>query len=447
MKENAGDLTSGRLSGKILRFSLPLMFSNVLQVLFNMSDIAVVGLFAGPKALGSVGCTANLVALFTGLLIGMGNGVNAVVARRLGSDDEKGAQESVRAAFLVCLLAGLAVLSAGLVFSRALLLLLNTKAELIDGAALYLRVYFLGMPAAALYNFGNAVFSAGGDTKKPLIFLSASGVLNVLLNLFFVIVCDMDVKGVALASVLSQYLSAVLIVFSLIKSKSSFALRFEKQAPSGDTVKKILALGIPSGLQYAIFQIANLFVMAGVNSFDTIMVEGNSAAQNADALVYDVMAAFYTACTSFIAQNYGAGKNDRILKSYFISLAYSFGAGGILGLSLVLFGKGFLSLFTDDAEVVQAGMSRLTILGFSYAFSAFMDCSIAASRGLGKSLVPTVIVIMGSCVFRIVWVKTVFAHFRTIPSLYLLYIFSWTITAIAETAYFAACYKKKTSSA
>lgn len=444
MKEETRDLTSGKLGRQILLFSLPLMFSNVLQVLFNMSDIAVVGRFAGAEALGSVGSTATLVALFTGFLIGMGSGVNAVVANRLGSKDDGGARESVRASFVVCLGTGLALLFVGTLSSRGLLKLLNTKNELLGGAVLYLKIYFFGMPALAVYNFGNAVLSASGDTKKPLIYLSLSGAANVLLNLFFVIVCQMSVAGVALASVISQYLSAFLIVFSLIRSKDSHALRFSGAFPDKNAVKRILALGLSSGLQNAIFQIANLFIQAGVNSFDTTMVEGNSAAQNADALVYDVMAAFYTACTGFIAQNLGAGKKDRILKSYFISLAYSFGIGAIMGLSLVFFGRSFLSLFTDDAAVAEAGMSRLTILGFSYAFSSFMDCAIAAARGLGKSVVPTVIVIMGSCVFRIVWIHTVFARFGTIPSLYLLYIFSWTITAIAETAYFAISYKKKT---
>lgn len=207
----------------------------------------------------------------------------------------------------------------------------------------------------------------------------------------------------------------------------------------------ILKIGLPAGLQNAIFQMANLFIQAGVNTFSAVMVAGNSAAANADALIYDVMAAFYTACGSFMGQNYGAGKRDRIRKSYFISLAYSFGIGTAMGVLLVIFGRQFLSLFTGDSEVISAGMYRLTIMGFSYGFSAFMDCTIAASRALGKGLVPTIIVLMGSCVFRIIWVYTIFAYFKTIPSLYLLYIFSWSITAIAEVIYFVKVYKEKIS--
>ena len=444
MAKTSTSLTEGSLGKQILLFSLPLIISNVLQVLFNMSDIAVVGRYAGSTALGAVGSTTTLVTLFTGFLIGMGCGVNVLVARYFGAQKEKDLEETIHTSAIVCLAAGLIVLLFGVLFSHPLLTLLHTKDELIDGAALYLRIYFLGMPALALYNFGNAVFSAVGDTKKPLYFLMAAGTLNVIMNLFFVIVCNLNVAGVAIASVISQYISAVLTMGALLRSRDEiYGLRISSLRLSGHKLKNILALSIPSGFQYAIFQIANLFIQMGVNSFDAVVVEGNSAAANADGLVYDVMAAFYTACSSFMGQNYGARKRDRVLKSYLISLAYSFGFGAILGILLVVFGRPFLSLFTTEAIVVEAGMRRLTIMGFSYAISAFMDASIAASRGLGKSLIPTVIVILGSCVFRVIWVYTIFAYFRTITSLYLLYAFSWSITAIAEMLYLAKCYKQQ----
>ena len=444
MAKTSTNLTEGSLGKQIFLFSLPLIISNVLQVLFNMSDIAVVGHYAGPTALGAVGSTTTLVTLFTGFLIGMGCGVNVLVARYFGARKEKDLEETIHTSAIVCLAAGLIVLLFGVLFSHSLLTLLHTKEELIDGAVLYLRIYFLGMPALALYNFGNAVFSAVGDTKKPLYFLMAAGTLNVIMNLFFVIVCNLNVAGVAIASVIAQYISAVLTLRALLRSRDEiYGLRFSSLRPSGHKLKNILALSIPSGFQYAIFQIANLFIQMGVNSFDAVVVEGNSAAANADGLVYDVMAAFYTACSSFMGQNYGARKRDRVLKSYLISLAYSFGFGAVLGLLLVVFGRPFLSLFTTEATVVEAGMRRLTIMGFSYAISAFMDASIAASRGLGKSLIPTVIVILGSCVFRVIWVYTIFAYFGTITSLYLLYVFSWSITAIAEILYLAKCYKQQ----
>ena len=235
----------------------------------------------------------------------------------------------------------------------------------------------------------------------------------------------------------------MLILQALLRSKDIYALHPGKLRMDRELTRDILKLGMPSGLQNVIFQFANSFVQMGVNSFDATMVAGNSAASNADALVYDVMAAFYTACGSFMGQNYGAGKKKRVRNSYLISLAYSFGIGLILGVSLVFFGRAFLSLFTRDAAVMNAGMYRLTIMGFSYCISAFMDCTIAAARAMGKSIIPMFIVIMGSCVFRVIWVYTVFAYFHTIPSLYLLYVFSWSITAVAEILYFIRIYKQK----
>lgn len=432
MSAQKHDLTHGPLARQIILFSLPLMATNVLQVLFNMSDIAVVGQFAGPEALGSVGSTSILVTLLTGFLIGMGSGVNVVVARYIGARHDQDVQEAVHTSLILSLMVGVLIMVLGFAFTPMLLSMLGTKEVLMAGAVSYLRIYCLGMPAMAIFNFGNAVLSAAGDTKKPLYFLALSGVLNVLLNLFFVIVFHMASAGVALASIISQYLSAVLVLLSLRRAEGSTRLTLSQLHIDPHKARQVLSLGIPAGMQNAIFAMANLFIQAGVNSFDEIMVEGNAAAANADALVYDVMAAIYTACSSFMSQNYGAGKRRRVLNSYFISMAFSFGIALVMSLLLVVFGRQFLSIFTNVEEVAEAGMIRLRIMGCSYAFSAFMDCSIAANRGLGKSLAPTIIVIMGSCVFRIIWVYTIFAHFHTIESLYLLYIVSWTITAIAE---------------
>lgn len=368
--------------------------------------------------------------------------MNALIARHFGAKNHTELRRTIHSSALICLFIGIFLLVVGFFGARPLLILLNTKEELLDRAVLYMKIYFFGMPALAVYNFGAAVFSAIGDTRKPLYYLLAAGLLNVVLNLFFVIVCRLDVAGVAIASIVSQYLSAVLIVATLFRSREIYNLRLRELRLHPKNCREILALGIPSGMQNAIFYVANLFIQAGVNSFDTVMVAGNSAAANADGLVYDVMAAFYTACSSFIGQNYGAGDKRRIRQSYLICLGYSFGIGALMGLSLVAFGPAFLSLFTDEPAVIDAGMKHLTIMGLSYAVSAFMDNAIAASRGLGKSLVPTIIVISGSCIFRIIWIYTVFAHFGTITSLYLLYIFSWGITAMFETLYFIRCYRR-----
>ena len=312
MKSTTKTLTEGPLAKQILLVSLPLALSNLLQVLFNMSDVAVVGRFAGSTALGAVGSTSILVTLFTGFLIGLSNGINVLVARFYGARHTADVQKTVHSAAIVSLIAGVALLFIGLLGSPAMLRLLNTKDDLLPGAILYLRVYFLGMPALALYNFGNAVFSSIGDTKKPLIYLSLAGALNIVLNLFFVIVCRLSVVGVALASAISQCVSAALILRALTRAQDCYALDVHQLHLDPATTKSILALGVPAGFQNAIFAIANLFIQAGVNSFDSLMVKGNSAAANADNMIYDCMAAFYMACASFMSQNYGAGKRSRI---------------------------------------------------------------------------------------------------------------------------------------
>ena len=433
----------------MLLFSLPLMLSQLLQVLFNMADVAVVGKFSSAEALGAVGSTTILVTLFTGFIIGMGSAVNVRVARHLGAKDKAGTSASIRTSFVLCLATGCIITVLCLVCARFMLELLGTKDDLIEGAVLYFRIYALGMPALGIFNFGNGVLSANGDTKRPLAYLMIAGILNVIFNLFFVIVCGMAEDGVALASIITQYVSAVLILRHMRRQEDDCTFRFQdlKNGLDKSEEKCILGLGIPAGLQNAIFAIANLFIQGAVNSFDSVIVEGNSAAANADAVIYNIMAAFYTACSSFMGQNLGASKRGRVLKSYFIGITYSFIAGAVLGGALCPFGREFLSLFANDEAVIEADLQRTTIMCFSYAVSAFMDCSIAACRGIGKSLAPTIIVIVGSCVFRVVWIYTVFAYFQTIPSLYLLYIFSWIITAIAEIICFIVSYKKLNMSA
>lgn len=323
MSNKSNDLTVGRLPKQILFLSLPLMLSNLLQVLFNLSDIAVVGKFAGANALGSVGSTAILLTLFLAVPLGLAGGINVLTALAIGSKSKKDVSETVHTAGVISLIAGLLLLLVGVVFARNILVILHTKDELIEGAVAYLHIYFLGMPALALYNFGNAVFSAGGNTKKPLMYLSIAGVLNVILNLFFVIVLKIDVRGVALASAISQYVSAFLIVRDLFGSHEIYRLRWGEMRLTGHKAKRILQIGVPSAFQYMIYSVANLFVQSGVNSFSATVVSGNSAAMNADNLVYDIMAAFYTVCGTFMGQNLGARNKKRVINSYLISLLYS----------------------------------------------------------------------------------------------------------------------------
>ena len=407
-----------------------------------MADVAVIGRFSGTESLGAVGSTAVAITIFTGFLIGVGGAINSLSSRHIGARNTPELRHMVHSALILSFLIGVVILVIGVSGSGALLSLLGTKESLIGKATDYMRIYFLGMPALALYNFGNAVYSAQGNTKKPLLFLSIAGVLNVILNLFFVIVCSLDVVGVALASIISQYLSAALILISLFREKGEHSLRFKEIRLSGASAAAILKLGLPAGMQNAIFYIANLFVQAGINSFDEVMVAGNSAASNADSLVYEMMNAVYVATGSFVGRSFGAGSKRDIKRCYLICQLYSFAVGTVVGLALFAFGPEFLSLFSSDPEVISAGMEKLSIMGLIYGVSAFMDNAIAGSRALGKSVVPTASVILGSCVFRIVWIFTVFAYFETIESLYLLYLFSWLITALFETAYFIRIYKR-----
>lgn len=436
------DFTQGPLFRDIIIFSLPLIFTNILQTLFNMTDVAVLGNFASAEALGSVGSTSILVFLCTGIISGFGSAVNAVTAFYIGAKRDKDISETVHTSVIVCLLTGIAICVLGNIFAPLILRAMNTQPVLIDGAVLYLRIYMAGFPALALYNAGNGILSAEGDTKSPLIFLFVSGFFNVVLDLLFVIAFRWDIAGVAIASVVSLYISAALILVKLFRKKDALALKISLLRPVRAKVVRLTRIGLPSGLQYAIFSFANIFLQVGVNSFSAETVIANSAASNADNLVFNVMTAFYVACSTFVAQNYGAHKRDRVLKSYLIPVFLAFFSALALGSLLIPFGRAFLSVFTSESAIIDIGMRRFHVMAFSFCLSAFMDGSIAASRGLGRTAVPTAAVITGSCIFRIVWIYTVFAHFRTLEVLYLLFPVSWVITAVFETAYFLYLYRK-----
>ena len=444
-KSQSRDFTKGNLWKQIITFALPLMLSNLLQILFNISDIAVVGKFAeSTTAIGSVGSTTTLVTLFTGFLIGMGSGVNVLVARFFGAKDERNVRHTVRTALVVCLFMGFLILGIGEGTCKWFLKLLNTKEELFDGALLYMRIYLLGAPAMAIYNFGDGIYAAVGNPKKSLTILTSSGVINVILNLVFVIVFHLDVEGVAIASIISQYFSAVCIFVCLIRETDIFRLDFKGFRIYWSKAKLLLSLGLPAGIQNAIFQIANLFIQGAINSFDTVYINGNTAATQIETINYTLLNAFYTAGTSCISQNFGAGDKKRIRQSYTVAMIYAICLATLYGAFTITCGKTLLKLFTNDPAVIEAGYYRLFIIGIAYPLAPVMDMSLAASRGLGKTKIPTLIVISGSCIFRIIWIYTVFAYFKTISSLYFIYLFSWTITGIAETLYFIHTYKKQT---
>ena len=442
MKNYDRDLTTTPLAKGLFLYSIPLVFSNLLQVLFNTADIAVVGRFAGTIPLGSVGSTTQLLFFFTGILMGLGGGINVIVAYYIGAKNKKDLTDAINTSAIISIIVGVFLMIFGLVISRPVLVLIKTKPELLEGAITYFRIYMLSMPGVAIFNYGNAVLSAAGDTKRPLYYLSFAGVLNIILNLFFVIVCNMDADGVALASVISQYVSAVLVMIPLFKGFGDIKFRFRHLKINRAQSIQVFKIGFPAGLQNAIFAFANTFIQIGVNSFDPIMVAGTAASANLDPIIYNVMSAFYTACASFIGQNYGAGKKKRILHTYLLTTAYSFTIGLVFGILFGVFGHQILSLFSNDPAVIEAALVRQNVMVVSFCFSAFMDNSTAASRGLGKTIVPSIIILLGSCVFRIVWIYTVFAYFKTVTSLFSLYIASWAVTGLFEVIYFVKCYRK-----
>ena len=435
-------MKKGNLWRSIWIYSVPLMFTNLLQLLFNIADVAIVGKFAGSISLGAVGSTTLLISLTTGWLIGISNGVNAVVAFFAGADERNQEQKAIQTGFLLCLAIGLIIFGAGFLWAEDILELLGTKDEFIWEATRYFRIYMMGSPALAIFNYGNSVLSAEGNTKKPLNYLTISGVVNVVLNLYFVIGLHMTSEGVAYASIIAQYISAALIIRALLITKKNYRIDVRNFSIDHKLSGKILKIGIPAALQYSLFAVANLFVQSAVNSFDYVIVEGNSAAMNFDSIVYEMMAAFYIACTSFVAQNYGANQKERVRKTYFITTVYSFSIAVILGAVIHIFRTSRLYIFTNDAAVVSAGAIRLGILSITYCLSAFMDNATAACRGLGGTLIPTVIVLLGTIAFRIVWIYTVFEYFHTLEVLYLLYGCAFVITAVFQNLYLLKLYRK-----
>lgn len=443
MRVSVGDMTEGKLHGKIVRFALPLILTNFLQLFFNMADLAVAGRFAGSHALGAVGSTTTAVWLFTGFLIGVANGVNVIVARCLGAKDNAATVRAVHTAFLLCALVGILSMAAGLFGATPLLTLLGTRPELLSDAARYLMICAAGLPALALYNFGNATLSAAGDTKTPLFYLGISGVVNIILNLIFVIFFHLGVVGVALATTISQYLSAFLILRVLIRTPGILNLRMQEMRLDRGMTRAILGVGLPMGLQNTIFNLSNLFLQAGLNSFDAVTVAGSTAAGNADNIAYNVMLAFYSAASSFISQNFGAKKPRRILHSYLICQGYTLGIALVLGVCFYLFGEEFISIFNTEPMVIAAGMERIRVMALAFMLSAVMDCTTYAVRGLGYSLVPTAIMLLGVGAFRVVWILFIFPLRHTLGMLYALYPVSWGITALLEVICFAVCFRKE----
>ena len=422
------DMTEGRLLPKILLFSLPLMASSVLQLLFNAADVVVVGKFAGSEALAAVSSTTSLINLITQLFIGLSIGVNVVVAKHIGERHFDKTYRSVSTSIIISLVGGVIVTVVGFLFCKTMLQLMGSPDDVIDLSALYLKIYFLGTIAMMLYNYGSAILRAQGDTQRPLKFLTLSGVLNVILNLIFVIVLKMSVAGVALATIISQYISAVLIMICLMKEKYPFGISLKEMTFDAAEFKQILVIGLPAGIQGTVFALSNVTVQSSINSFGKIVMAGNGAASNLEGFVYVAMNTFYQSAISFTSQNLGAKKYERLTPILFTCLGCVLVTGAVLGIGLWYFGDIFLSIYSSDPEVISAGIIRLSYIGKIYFLCGTMDVLCGCLRGMGYSLIPMINSLLGSCAFRLVWLATVFKIYHTQDMVYIVYPLSWIIT-------------------
>ena len=445
MKKNYEiDMCNGPITGKMLRFALPLMLSSMLQLLFNAADIITVGKFGSEHSLAAVGSNTALINLLTNLFIGLSIGANVLVARFYGAKNGEELNETVHTAMLLSLISGLILTVTGVIFARYFLIWMKTPAEILDLATTYLMIYFLGMPAMMIYNFGSAILRAIGDTKRPLYFLAAAGVINIILNILLVVVFRLDVKGVGIATVISQTVSAILIIRCLAKSNGDIKLELKKLRLSRGKIGAILRIGLPAGLQGSIFSLSNVVIQSSVNLFGPVVVKGNSAAQNLEGFVYFSMNAFHHATLSFTSQNMGAKKYDRlgkILKNG-LCLAILFGAG--FGGTVILFGRNLLSIYTNDGAAISAGMTRLYIITGTYTLCGIMDVMVGAIRGIGYTVLPTIVSLIGACALRLVWLATVFRipKFHTINTVYLSYPITWLVTIIAHVICYIIIRKK-----
>ncbi|MCI5578428.1 MAG: MATE family efflux transporter [Oscillospiraceae bacterium] len=428
------DLTSGSVLGKMLRFSLPIMASGVLQLLFNAADIIVVGQFAGDNSMGAVGSTTALINLFTNLFIGLSVGVNVIAARSHGANSKDDMQDIVHTSVLLALICGAALAVIGVVLSPQMLELMQTPEEQLSLATTYLRIYFLGMPATMLYNFGAAVLRAVGDTKRPLYFLITAGIVNVLFNLLFVIVFRMDVAGVALATVISECISAVLTVICLVKENGEIHLNFRKLKLHRIVMRAVVKVGLPAGFQGVIFSLSNVVIQSSVNLFGKTVVSGNSAASSIEGFIYIAMNTFYQAAISFTGQNVGAKKYRRIPRILLCSQACVIVTGVVLGWAAYFLGHPLLSIYSNSDDVIAAGIVRLGIISTTYALCGCMDVMVGMMRGIGYSIMPMIVSLIGACGLRILWIATVFQipQYHTVTTVYLSYPITWTVTLLAH---------------
>ncbi len=427
------EMTEGPILGKMLAFSLPLMLSSILQLLFGAVNLAVIGNFSGKVSVAAVGSTGSLVALITNVFIGLSVGANVVAAKCYGARQEAELNRTVHTAMLLSFVSGAILTLVGVLGARLFLSWMNTPDDVIGLASVYLRVYFLGITASMVYNFGSAVLRAIGDTRRPLYYLLIAGVLNVLLNLLFVLAFKMDVAGVALATAISQTVAAALVVTCLVRTSGALHLDLRRMRIDRAIFVEILKVGLPAGFQGTLFSVSNVLIQSSINAYDSTVMAGNSAASQIESFVYVSMNAFYQAAISFTSQNYGARLFGRIRKILLCSLACVFAVGIALGYLAVLFGEPLLNIYVKgEPEVIAAGLERLAYVGRLYILCGVMEVMVGMLRGIGYSILPMIVSLFGSCVLRILWVVFVAPSFGDISGIYVSYPISWGITFLAH---------------
>ncbi|MGN1423224.1 MAG: MATE family efflux transporter [Oscillospiraceae bacterium] len=438
------DMCSGSVLKKLLLFTLPLMASSILQLLFNAADIIVVGRFAGDNSLAAVGSNTALINLLTNLFVGLSVGVNVVAARAHGAGDRQKLSDVTHTAILLSLFSGLFLAAVGLIFAPQLLALMQTPEGVLPLAVTYLRIYFAGMPFVMLYNFGAALLRSVGDTKRPLYFLVIAGIINVALNLVFVILLKMDVAGVALATVISQTISAVLILLCLAHEQGGIRLEIKKLRIRSADLADIIRVGLPAGFQGVVFALSNVVIQSSINLFGDITVAGNSAAANIEGFIYMAMNSFYQAAISFTGQHVGARRFDRIPKILFCAQLCVVATGLILGWSAYIFGRPLLGIYTETPAAIDAGMARMSVISTTYFLCGIMDVMVGMLRGLGYSVVPMIVSLAGACGLRILWIATVFQieQYHNVFTVYLSYPITWVITLTAHIICFIIVWKK-----
>lgn len=436
------DMCNGPLLGKLLLFALPLMLSGILQLLFNAADVIVVGRFAGNQALAAVGSTGSLTNLLVNLFIGLSVGTNVLVARYYGAKQEREVEETVHTSIIISIIGGILLAIIGFVAAKPLLVLMDTPADVIEQSVLYMRILFLGMPMMLLYNFGSAILRAIGDTRRPLYFLVVAGIVNVILNLWFVIGLHMGVAGVATATVISQCVSAGFIIYCLFHTQGCYRLQLSKMHMNYDKLAKIAKIGLPAGLQGSLFAISNVLIQSSVNSFGSIAMAGNTAGANVEGFVYTAMNAFHQTTVSFTGQNLGARQYKRITRILLECLLMVTVVGVVMGNGAVLFGQQILGLYSQDAEVIAYGIHRLEMICTLYCLCGIMDVLCGSLRGMGYGIMPMIVSLLGACVFRVVWIYTIFAWMPTLTVLYLSYPISWALTAAVHVICFLIVKRK-----